>query len=71
MVGKIKDVDILVLPLDMLDHASHKPITDEVIRHFGQVSNANMKLHKYEPKAPQKKVFVSDYPTESRKTQRV
>ena len=36
--GRLNDDDVLVLPLDMTDIASHSAATDTVLKTFGQVS---------------------------------
>lgn len=38
--GKLDESDVLVLPLDMTDVASHAAATDTVINHFGQVDHS-------------------------------
>jgi len=35
--GKVKEEDILVLPLDIVDIASHKEATEKVLKTFGQI----------------------------------
>ena len=43
--GKVKDDDILVLPLDVLNFDTHSSATQKVLKYFGKVSRSYKSLN--------------------------